>query len=117
MGFLLRSAFWLGVVYSAMPLDVASLAPATTRASAAVSALCPPPAGAPSSCLGAPLAACGVAEDALCARLREAVAGEAAASAAERTPAPVKRRPPSSDTLTPSDRAAPWRGPPLRSQG
>jgi len=110
MGFLLRSAFWLGIVYSAMPLDVASLAPtANATAPVAVSALCPPAGGAPPSCLGVPLSACNVAAAALCPRLREV--------AAEQTPAPDKRRRPSADTLTPGDRAPPWKGPPSRSQG
>ena len=120
MGFLLRSAFWLGIVYSAMPLDVASLTPAAT-APAAISALCPFEAGALKSCFGAPTSTsastCAGGPAALCAGLQAAAAGMTDKQSDDATPASAKRRRPSSDTLTDRDRVQPWRGPPARSQG
>jgi hypothetical protein len=118
MGFLLRSAFWLGIVYSAMPFDAASLRPAAmATAPAVVSSLCPLATNALQSCLGAPAAVCGGAPANLCARLQAAAAGLTEERSADAVSAPPKRRRSSNDTLTPGDRVQPWRGPPQRSQG
>jgi hypothetical protein len=118
MGFLLRSAFWLGIVYNAMPLDVASLTPAATAGPpAAIPSESPLATSALQSCLGAVASACIGAPAELCAKLAAAANGAAEHRPVEATTAPPRLRRLSADTLTPSDRAQPWRGPPPRAQG
>ena len=95
MGFLTKSAFWLGLVYSAMPLDFKTLtvsAPATAVA---------------------PLAGTRLTD----ARPQTADASRAADEVAAVRPRARLRLPSndsparSIDTLAAKDRAAPWRAP------
>ncbi|HYA74838.1 MAG TPA: hypothetical protein VEF36_16955 [Roseiarcus sp.] len=106
MGFLLRSAFWLGLVFNAMPWGEARLTDAVPAARDA---------------LAAGIAAQGPDGDAASsiarAVLRTALdpAPAIAGKAATRPEPSVKTRRASIDTLSAADRLAPWRVAPARS--
>ncbi|MGA2794360.1 MAG: hypothetical protein ABSE69_12665 [Roseiarcus sp.] len=106
MMFLVRSTFWLGIVVSNMPLDVADRAQGAVAASAA----------------GAVKAAC--AQESASCRAILAAAGAGLASSPERSPdgrgAPRagvmgKARRPSANSLGAADLETPWRGRPAKS--
>ncbi len=105
MGFLLRSAFWLGLVFHAMPLGETRLTDAVPAARAA---------------LAAGMAAQDSDGDAASsiarAVLRTALEPQPtrAAAAATRPEPSTRTRRASIDTLSLSDRLAPWRGAGLR---
>ncbi|MGD0562438.1 MAG: hypothetical protein ABSA66_05055 [Roseiarcus sp.] len=105
MGFLLRSAFWLGLVFHAMPWGDARLTDAVPAARAA---------------LAAGIAAQtqeGAASAIASAVLRTTLEPQPASAgkAATRPEPSAKTRRASIDTLSLSDRLAPWRGAGLRS--
>ena len=96
MRFLLRSAFWLGLTFHAMPWGDAKLSDALPDAAPAVVSL------AMASANG---------DGALGALARGALRGALDLDA----PAATKPQHGSIDTLSPVDRLPPWRGPLLRS--
>lgn len=102
MGYILKTTFWLGLVYSAMPLGEV---PQVTLAPASVAdrALCAVASAAVTAKLGADAASYAQAASTGCAAF--VAASGAIASAAQ---APSHRD--SLNTLTPSDRKPPWRG-------
>jgi hypothetical protein len=91
MRFIIRSVFWLGLVYHAMPWGDGRLSDAL-------------PAAAPALVSLAATNGDGAAGQIARAVLRGALDVDAQAPA-------LKPRPASLDTLTPEDRHAPWRGP------
>jgi hypothetical protein len=96
MRFLLRSAFWLGLTFHAMPWGDAKLSDALPDATPAVVGL------AVASANG---------EGAVGALARAALRGALDLDA----PAAAKPQHASIDTLSPADRLPPWRAPLLRS--
>jgi hypothetical protein len=84
MLFLVRSAFWLGMVYSAMPFDAGEQGRELTRLRAALAASCP---AQPPACAALSMAATHPAPGGDAAKLR-----------------------PSADSLTAADLTPPWRG-------
>jgi hypothetical protein len=98
MRFIVRSVFWLGLVYHAMPWGDGRLSDAL-------------PAAAPALVSLAATSGDGAAGQLARAVLRGALDVEAPAPA--QAPA-LKAQPASLDTLTPDDRRAPWRGPASR---
>ena len=104
MLFLVRSAFWLGMVYSAMPFDNSEQSRELARLRAALAAT----AG------GAALAAC-ADQSAACRALRSAMPesprGSGAAISAQIKEKPTRASP---NTLTQADLAPPWRGKPAK---
>lgn len=105
MGFLLRSAFWLGLVFHAMPLGETRLTDAVPAARDALAA------GMAAQGPGGQ-AASAIARAALRAALEPQPAG--AGKAATRPEPALKAKRASIDTLSLSDRLAPWRGLGLR---
>ena len=112
MMFLVRSAFWLGIVVSNMPLDRAEAPCVADRTQGAVV----------TSATGAVTAAC--AQEGASCRAILAAARAALASSPERSrdgrSAPRaglagKARRPSANSLDAADLATPWRGPPANS--
>lgn len=114
MMFLVRSAFWLGVVYSSMPWDRGEALRAADQVQATVVA----------GAVAAAKAKC-VADIASCRAIVGAAGAVVAAANAEPT-APLRglalrgtlkaqSAQPSTDTLTPTDLATPWRGRPVKS--
>lgn len=108
MGYFVKTTFWLGLVYSAMPLGEA------------------PDIYAPAAAAAAPAALCAVASEALAAKIgpsaapyRDAATKSCAAFAAAEAQAALQRAakaPPtaaSADTLVNADKLPPWL-PPLR---
>jgi hypothetical protein len=89
MRFMLKSIFWLGLVYHAMPWGDARLGDAAPTL--------------------ASLAASG-GEEATSLIARAALRGALDLDAPLANAAPAKSQPASLDTLTPDDRRAPWRG-------
>ena len=106
LGFLARSIFWLGLVYSSMPFDSGS-APAITPASAI----------APAAALGA-MAACaqGLTEDCRGAveKLRLATEIASVSSPVSELARPPPMKPHSADTLSPKDKTPRLRPPLVR---
>jgi hypothetical protein len=105
MGFFLRSAFWLGLVFHAMPWGEARLAdvvPTAREAIAAGLATQSRDGGEAATVAGAILRAT--------FESRPAIAGKAAA----RFDRSLKTARASVDTLSPADRVPPWRGAGLR---
>ena len=96
MRFLLRSAFWLGLTFHAMPWGDAKLSDALPDATPTVVSL------AVASANG---------EGAVGALMRGALRGALDLD----SPAAAKPQRASADTLSPADRLPPWRGPLLRS--
>jgi len=112
MGYILKTTFWLGLVYYAMPLGGA-VAPAVLPAASVAdrSLLCDLASNAATSRLGV-------------ADYRESAAkgcstlvavGAAAAAGLDAQPPPPRRD--SANTLTPADRKPPWRGPKRSASG
>jgi hypothetical protein len=109
MGFLIKSAFWLGIVYSAMPLGAASVRDAASGVAREVCG----PAGA---------ALINRAEPAGGGDYRLAAASGCAALAASETAPPPELHAaagprPSAQTLTEDDRRPPWMGRDRRAAG
>lgn len=104
MGFLLRSAFWLGLVFNAMPWGEARWTDAAPEARAALGAALT----TQSRDEGGTAA---IARAVLSAALESRPASPAAARPG---PSPETRRA-SVDTLSAADRLPPWRGPGARS--
>ncbi|MGD0184377.1 MAG: hypothetical protein ABSC25_03905 [Roseiarcus sp.] len=95
MGFLLRSAFWLGLAFNAMPWGEARLSDAVPAArELAAGAATQGRDGAASAVAGA--------------LLRAALASRPPVGDAATRPAATRRA--SVDTLSAADRVAPWRG-------
>jgi hypothetical protein len=110
MMFLVRSAFWLGIVYSAMPMGGEAMRAADQAQSAvAASAV----ATARQKCM-ADLVACRALVSAAGGALTGA-GGERSASARDSAPRAKGASAPSTDTLSASDLATPWRGRPPKS--
>ncbi|MGD0642770.1 MAG: hypothetical protein ABSC22_18680 [Roseiarcus sp.] len=105
MGFLLRSTFWLGLVFHAMPLGEVRLADAVPSARDALAAS-----------LATQSRDGGVASAAASAVLRAALEPRPASAGKAVTPPDrlLKARRVSVDTLTASDRLVRWRGPGAR---
>jgi len=102
MGYILKTTFWLGLVYSAMPLGEVpqvALAPA----SSADRAFCEVASAALSAKLGADASSYAQAASTGCAAVM-------AASGALGAVTPASPRRESLNTLTPSDRKPVWRG-------
>jgi len=105
MRFLIRSAFWLGLVFHAMPwgdVRLSDIAPSPAQTLAAGLALESGDAGAAGA----------IARAALRGALEPDPAGETARSPSLEPPAKAKRA--STDTLSVADRAPTWRGVGLR---
>ena len=107
MLFLVRSAFWLGMVYSAMPFDNSEQSRELARLRAALAATA-------ATAGGAALAAC-ADQSAACRALRSAMPesprGSGAAISAQIKEKPTRASP---NTLTQADLAPPWRGKPAK---
>jgi hypothetical protein len=104
MMFLIRSAFWLGLVFSWMPFDGAEVLRAIDQTQGAIVA----------GAVAAARAKC-VTDMASCRAIVTAASGAALATNAERSPAlrgAGKRAATlkSADTLSAADLATPWRG-------
>jgi hypothetical protein len=104
MMFLIRSAFWLGIVFSSMPFDRGEALRAVDEAQGVIVA----------DAVAAARAKC-LTDMVSCRAIINAASGAAFAANAERSPPPripVKGKiaRPSADTLSAADLAAPWRG-------
>jgi hypothetical protein len=105
MRFLLKSAFWLGLVFHAMPWGDARLSDVV-------------PEGSASAIVGlasqgaAGQAASTIAQAVLRSTLEPSEPAQSASAARPESPAKTRRA--SVDTLSPADRLPPWRGAGLR---
>ena|SRR5260370_31868431 len=108
MMFLLRSAFWLSIVYAHMPWDGGEALSAVNETKSAVIASA---ASAVADKCAENAAAC----RAIAGVVAGAVVAPAASSPAQRVPAKAKSLRPSANSLTASDLAPAWRGRPAKS--